>query len=148
MASGLSKKVTAIEAAIALVAHFSDRLRYLQPTLAALLNSACGQSMLQPCSYLAPCREALRQGEAFPSAWQKAVRQCPGALGVEQAAVLETLGDVLGATDLDSQLTALAWVREQLEHHLLSARQDREKYHKMYSTLGVLCGIAIAIILL
>ena len=148
MASGLSKKVLEIEAAIALLGHFHDRLRYLSPTMTGLIESACAAEGTGNIPYLTGCRERMGRGLPFPDSWKAAVAAHPGALGREETGLLAALGDVLGATDLESQLAAVAYTRQQLELRLDIARQYRDRHHKLYGTLGVLTGIAIVIILI
>lgn len=104
-------------------------------------------SQLADQTYLTDCRDRMRRGEDFPSSWRGAVENCANVFGKEETRLLSALGDVLGATDLDSQLTALSYTKEQLEHRLGLARQDKQKHGKLYSTLGVLIGLAIVIIL-
>lgn len=148
MASGLSKRVRAIECAVVLLDHFHDRLRYLQPTMNRLVESACSLGQLAEAGYLTGCRDAMRRGEPFPRSWREGLKRWPGALGKEETELMEALADTLGVTDLDRQLTALCYTRERLEHRLETARLEREKHHKLYGALGVLAGLAIAIILI
>lgn len=148
MASGLLARVTAIDRAIVLVGYLHDRLRYLQPAMSPLIESACASPELAKLPYLADCRDRMRRAECFPTAWRAAVRGRPGALKAEEARVLESLADVLGATDLESQLTALDYTREQLRRCHIEAGRNREKYQKLYGTLGVLAGLAVGIILI
>lgn len=137
--------MSAIEQAVALTAHLADQLRYLQPTTAELLRSASGRV---PAQYLEPCRALLREGKPFPQAWRTALRQSPGALKKADVELLLPLGETLGSTAMESQLSALEYTREKLEHTLLLARRDREKYHRLYGTLGALAGVMAAILIL
>lgn len=148
MASGLSARVLAIESAVQLLHDLHDRLYHLRPTMGELIEAAAKRETFAGLDYLAECRDRMRRGEPFPAAWKNALAQRPGALPDEEAALLAALADVLGATDLDSQLTALDCTREQLEHRLMLAREQRQKNHKLYGTLGVLAGVAVAIILI
>lgn len=147
MASGLSKRVAAIETAIALLGYFSDRLRYLRPTMSALVGAAGDTAGLREAAYLAGCGERMARGEPFPEAWRAALEEQPGALGEGERELLRNLADILGAADLDSQLAALAYAERQMEHRLGLARANREKHQKLYGTLGVLGGLAVAIML-
>lgn len=147
MASGLSKRVSGIETALVLIGHLHDRLRYLQPPLTELLESALALEQLREAAYLAPCLDSMGRGVPFPTSWRTAVESHCGALGREEAELLAALGDILGSTDLDSQLASLTYTRQSLEHRLELARQFSQKHQKLYGTLGVLAGIAIVIIM-
>lgn len=130
-----------------LLDHLHDRLRYLQPTLRSLLDSACGLSRLADTPYISRCRDALEEGENFPLCWRRETEAYSKVIGKEEAELLAALSDVLGAADLDSQLSSLTYTHTQLEHYLELARQNRARYQKLYSTLGILVGLALAIIL-
>jgi stage III sporulation protein AB len=148
MASGLTARVRGIEAALALLVFLRDRLRYLQHTVRDLIEAACGQPSLEQNRFLVPCRDALRRGESFPSAWQAALAAAPGPLGNEELALLSGLGASLGATDLSGQLDFLDHTRARLDSLHAAALSRRDKHQSLYSTLGVLSGVGIAIVLL
>lgn len=148
MASGLSARASAIDTAVVLTGWLADRLRYLQPSMSSLIESAGSSPELGKLPYIAACRAQMRRGESFPVAWRSAVEKHPGALKSEEIRLLSSLADVLGATDLESQLTALDYTREQLRRCYAQACSDRDKHQKLYGTLGVLAGIGIAIILI
>lgn len=148
MASGLSTRTAAIESAVQLLQDLHDRLLHLRPTMGELIEAAARREAFAGLGYLTACRDRMRRGEPFPTAWKKSIQQFPGALPTEETAMLSMLSDVLGATDLDSQLTALDCTREQLAHRLLLAREQQQKNHKLYGILGVFTGIAVAIILI
>lgn len=146
MSSGLREKVSEIEACIALIDHLYDRLRYLQPTVMALLRSSMAIEQTGKLAFLGLAQEYTYQGTAFPAAWKAAVKSKPGRLGIEECELISSLGDILGGADLESQLGALSYARAQMEVRLETARTAKEKNGKLYSTLGVLCGAALAII--
>lgn len=148
MASGLSRKVREIETAVQLLAHLYDRMKWFQPTMNSLVETAGELPTFRELLYLVACRRGMGLGESFPAAWRAALEQEHGALGGEETAILLGLGDILGATDLEGQLAALAFARREMELRLETARADRSRYQKLYSTLGVLAGLAFAIILL
>lgn len=131
-----------------LLNHFHDRLQYLQPTVWALVDSAGSVEQLRRIDWLSECHRAMEDGIPFPQAWRGALTRDCGALGEEEAALLAALADTLGATDLQSQLTALAYTRSQLEGRLALAREYREKHRRLYNALGALSGAAVMIILL
>jgi len=146
MASGLSKRVGAIENSISLLGMLCDRLRFLQPSMNQLIGAMASMEQFSATGYLVRCRDLLREGHPFPESWQRAVHESTPEIGKAQAAILLPLGEVLGSTDLDSQLAALGHARALLENRLADARSYRDRHAKMYQSLGVLCGLAIAIL--
>lgn len=147
MASSLSRRVRMIEGSIALLNHLYERLKYLQPTIFSLMEGAAKLGQFESCPYLNDCCAHMRQGESFSASWKQAVQASADLLGKDEAALLGALGDTLGCTDLDSQLTAIAYTRELLEAKLTAARDYQCTHSKLYRTLGLLTGVGIAIIL-
>lgn len=147
MASGLSKRVSAIEQNIALLLFFHDQLRYFQLPVDELLEASARLEQFRSMAYLTDCLEAIAQGGSFSASWADALQSQQMTLGGRETEILASLGEVLGATDLDSQLSTLAYTREQLNLCLHSAREKCAKLQKMYGALGVLTGIAIVIVL-
>lgn len=137
-----------IESAIRLMNYLIDRLRYLQPTVAGLVASASEAPGLEGAPYVRECRRRMEQGAGFPESWRRSVSSHEGTLGKEGTAILESLSEILGASDLESQLTALDYARERLRRCLEQARTRKEQRQKLYCALGVLVGAGAAVILI
>jgi len=90
----------------------------------------------------------MRGGHPFSVSWPKALDECVHQLGREEAVILASLGDVLGRSDLESQLSALALTREQFEQRVGAAREKVITQGKLYRSMGILGGAAAAIILI
>ena len=148
IAAGASAKVSASETCIQLLSHMSDRLKYLQPSMTSLLQSLCGIKSFEKLAFLQRCRGYMTQGMSFPESWHKAVLESREYIGVEEAEIVAGLCEVLGCTDLDSQLSGISYAKELLCTKLEEARERRDKYAKLYRSIGALAGIAVAIILI
>ena len=146
MASNLSRRVRRIENSISLLGMLYDRLRYLQPPMLGLIAALAGLEQFAGTVYLQRCRGAMSEGQPFPAAWRQGVEADRDAVGAGHAQVLLPLGEVLGSVDLESQLTALRHAVSMLESELEQAREHREKYGRLYRSMGVLCGLAVAIV--
>lgn len=70
------------------------------------------------------------------------------SLKKEELDVLEDFGGGLGGSDRVEQLKNLHMVQEQLRVIESNAENDRNKYERMYKTLGVLAGAALVLILI
>ena len=147
MSSMLSQKVSALEDCISLMGFFAERLRFLRPSTASLIESASEMDQFSRLNFLTYCSGEMRRGVAFPVAWRLALAKNPGSIGA-QIELIEPLADTLGSTGLDNQLSSLSFTRTLLEERLSAARDHRDKSSKMYRSMGILCGIALAIILL
>lgn len=69
-------------------------------------------------------------------------------LTFEDERILIDFGFSLGRTDIEGQLKSIELTIEKLKGQLFYAKEARDKYSKMYQTMGTMGGIAIAIILI
>lgn len=81
-------------------------------------------------------------------AWVQALEETKYNLNKEDISVIKNLGRMLGQTDLEGQISEIEVVNEFLTSQLENAKEERRKNEKMYRTLGLVCGLTIAIILI
>ena len=148
MASKLWDRVRRLEECDALLGEMIHRMRYLTPTTGALIGSLCGQERFGQLTFLHRCRALLLEGDTVEQAWRTALKEEEKTLGREGYELLAGLADVLGRTDLESQLDALAGVRNLLADRCAGLREQAEKKSGLYRTMGVLCGAALVILLI
>lgn len=91
-----------------------------------------------------------RSGDTASEAWEKALNSWKGQLHItaEDAQILLTFGKVLGVSDRESQQRYFQIIQSQLRNQERKAEEACLKYRNMYRNLGVLSGLALAIILL
>ena len=77
-------------------------------------------------------------------AWKNALEESKTNLKEEDIKVLKNLSKLLGKTDIDGQLSEIELIEEQITN----AEEEQKKNEKLYKSLGILAGIAIAIILI
>lgn len=82
-------------------------------------------------------------------AWNNAINNNINktSLNEEDTEILRNLGNSLGTSDNDGQIKNIRFVLKQLEVQLSKAEADRIKYQSMYRKLGILGGIALAVML-
>lgn len=99
-------------------------------------------------TFLKECLRQLQGGVLFPDAWKAGVRGFRGSLTDRDKEILESVSDILGSSDYESQLNALELNITLLEENLKEALAEKNTGGKLYRTLGVLIGIGAAIFLL
>ena len=62
--------------------------------------------------------------------------------------VLKTLGKMLGNTDVEGQVSQIELTEEFLIKEIKEAEEEKRKNTKLYKTLGVTAGLAVAVILI
>lgn len=81
-------------------------------------------------------------------AWANSFSDVQNNFVEEDVVTLKNLGRLLGQTDIEGQISEIEVVVQFLETQLENARQEKIKNEKMYRTLGIVCGLTIAIILI
>ena len=81
-------------------------------------------------------------------AWSEAILEQRFFLNLtdEDISLIEPLGNMLGKTDIEGQMSEINQFKSILETQIKKAQQERNKNEKMYKSLGTIFGLAIAII--
>jgi stage III sporulation protein AB len=138
--------VALLEETIRLYRYLRDRLKYLRPSVPALIDAAAGTEDFKSLAFLAACDARMKAGEGFAESWRVSVEEQERELGGPVAQAIAGLGQVLGASDLESQLAAMDYGISLLEARLAAAREHAAARGKLYGTLGVLAGFGVAIL--
>ena len=81
-------------------------------------------------------------------AWNKAIDTDILHINLEDKNVLKNLSKLLGATDLEGQLSQIEMTSNFLDEQIKKAEKEREKNESMYRKLGMIIGLGIVIILI
>lgn len=92
----------------------------------------------------------LRQPAAvpFPQRWRGAVEQQQWELTNQETQLVLSLGETLGAYDLQSQQQALDALEARVQRQLQLAGEERDSRSRLYNTLGILLGLMLCLVLL
>lgn len=140
----LDRNVRRIRLLRQLVTAMMTELRSNLPLIADLLRTLAAQPAFRQLGFL---QTAAARASAFPQCWETALAQ-DDTLSPEEIAVLETVGQTLGSTALEGQLSALELCLERLavlqEDAVLRARSKG----RLYRSLGLLGAVFLAILLI
>ena len=83
-------------------------------------------------------------------AWEKALENSKNDnyLSTEDIIALKSLGKMLGNTDIEGQVSQIELSENLLDEKIAEAQEAKKKNTKLYKTLGISTGLAIAIILI
>lgn len=81
------------------------------------------------------------------TSWKEAVR-CENSFTIEDIEIIETIGKLLGKTDLEGQVSEINLGLNLVEKQIETAENEKNKNVKLYKTMGIVCGIGICIILI
>lgn len=94
-------------------------------------------------------RESSLGQVSFSQVWNDAMTECGGlSLTTREKRELSSIGTILGRYDVDGQLSALGALHHRMEQLYDEAVRERENKGRVYSTLGVVTGLGLVILLL
>ncbi len=146
--ASLSKRVRELEAFLSALSLISTEIRYFaSPTddIIAKLDSANEYKQLRVFGI---CRKKLENTRDFGKAWVDALDESKSYLSLDNGdyEALKWFGSLFGTTDTDGQLANCERYCGLLQQRITSAREDKSKRGKMYTSLGVLAGVFFAVI--
>lgn len=143
-AGRLEHRVKVLQTLIQLTDSIMTELQSRLPFIAEMLPELAGRTAFSGLRFL---QDAAANAGQFPESWNDAVTRDP-ALSDESKAVMITVGQTLGSTTLDGQISAL----HLCEKRLSALHADTAEYAKQKGALcrsfGFLGGIFLVILLL
>ena len=94
------------------------------------------------------CSEKLKD-MSLENAWKRAIDEEIYYLNMknEDFDVIETLGNTLGKTDINGQMSELNQFKERLNIQIKQAEDEKRKNSKMFKSLGTIVGLVIVVLL-
>lgn len=143
---GLTARVRVLEEVIRLYRYLRDRLKYLRPSVSALIEAAAESGEFEALKFLPACNARMKSGLGFSESWRLSVAEEAPALGRDALPAVQSLAGVIGASDIDSQLSAIDYGISVLEDRLEQARQKAAGKSRLYGTLGLLAGLGVSVL--
>lgn len=143
-------RVRVIREALLLISAAETGIRFAHLTVDRLLRELERNSGFTYLDFMSDCRHLMEQGEAFASAWRKSIEQrgelC-SLLG-EAKEYVAALGEDIGATDVEGQLSSCDYLKKLLTAELERREEKNRKSSKLFPALGVMLGISAAIMMI
>lgn len=142
------RRISQLETSQNLVMELLSQLEYTLRPAEELVRELAREERFSDLPYLRTFSEA-KSAEflPFPQQWRQAVRAYPGELHQEEQNMVEQIGDVLGAYDLQAQLEQLRCLAHQMGQVIQKLQEQEEQNRTLCTSLGPLAGIALAILL-
>lgn len=139
----LKKRLELLEELSSMLCGFEIAMRCTAPPLDELFSEASG-------TFADMVRNHRLNAPDIRAAWEKAcveLRSLPCCKD-EEAALLSELGASLGKSDAAGQLSLIALYRERTALLAKSAAAEAAQKGKLFRSLGMLCGIGAAIMII
>lgn len=119
-------------------------LKHKLPLIPDLLRTLAAEQDFKCLRFL---QAAAQNAESFPECWSEAVEQ-DSSLPENVRSILQTVGNTLGSTALEGQLTALELCAEQLKTMQDAMAEQVGQRGRLYQSFGVLGGMFLVILFL
>ena len=145
----LSKRVRELESFLSALSLISTEIRYFASPTDVIISKLAFANEYVKLRVFEFCKANLEQTRDFTSAWGGAIDKAKPFLSLDKDDIeaLTGFGGTFGTTDTQGQLANCERYSELLRQRLESAREDKTKRGRMYSSLGVLAGVFFALIL-
>lgn len=90
----------------------------------------------------------LMNKKSAGSAWKESLESTKTNFKYDDINALKTLGNLLGKTDSDGQISQIVLVNNMLDTQIEDAEIEKKKYVKMYKTLGITIGLGLVVVLI
>lgn len=149
--SSLEKqRVGALKNILTMLSFAETQLRYLHITVAELMKNLSESAAVSGLEFIGRCSGMLENGVPFSLAWKNSIEE-DGELKrllPETYESLISLGDEIGSTDLEGQLSSCGYYK-QIFAAALSEREEKcRRSSKLCPPLGLLLGITVAIMII
>jgi stage III sporulation protein AB len=123
-------------------------LKYKNSTLREIFITLSEDSRLRELTFIHKTLEYMGE-ENFADSYKKAVSEFTAlGLAARDREIIDGVGQILGVADADSQIAGLAVYKSELETAFDTAREEYSKKSKLFTSLGLLAGVFIVIILI
>lgn len=133
-------------AALLFVRELAVRIRYTNSKIGDVLKEASLNPAYQKLLFITDCASVSENAD-YHKIWSDGVKKQP-FLNQRDKELLFALGERLGETDTDGQLSFLELTEAMLAAQREEAKEDYVKKSRMYRSVGLLCGLALGITVL
>lgn len=142
----LKEREKIMSSVLLLTKELSVQIRYTNAEIGQILSMAAQKNEYKDLLFIEECRN-LDEMDNFHLLWREGVKKQP-FLAEKDRELLNSLGDSLGQTDTEGQLSFLEMYQELIKKRLEQAAKDYSDKGRMYRSVGLLCGLAAGIMIL
>ena len=144
------QRVKILKDIITMLSLAETQLRYLHITVAELMKNLGESAAISDLKFIGRCSKMLENGAAFSIAWKNSIEE-DGELKKlipETYKSLVLLGDEIGSTDLEGQLSSCGYYKQMFTAALTECEEKCKRNSKLCPSLGILLGISAAIMII
>lgn len=142
----LKEREKTMSSVLLLIKELTVQIRYTNTEIGDILIAAAKNEEFNGLYFVCECNKLEEKGN-FHLLWKEGVKKQP-FLEAKDRELLYSLGDSLGQTDTEGQLSFLEMYEEMIKKNLEQAARDYAEKGRMYRSVGLLCGLATGIMVL
>lgn len=146
MSLKLSERVRTAELLISLSDEISSEIRFCSYTVMEITEHIYNNSNYKKLDFIAEIIEMSQTRYDMHEMWREAVIKSDILHGDEKD-IMVSMGNILGTSDTDGQISAIELHKKRLERVLENAVREYEQKGRMYRSMGVLAGAMAGIML-
>ena len=144
------QRVEILKSIITMLSVAETQLRYLHIPVAELMKNLSESSAVSDLKFIGRCSEMLENGAPFSVAWKNSIEEDSEIKKLLPATYksLALLGDEIGSTDLEGQLSSCGYFKQIFTAALSECEEKSKRNSKLCPSLGILLGISAAIMMI
>lgn len=147
MSTSLKERIKRLELIRKMLDEIATLIRYRALTVTEIINELVSNSSYGELIFLHKAKLEIAPEIPFHCAWENAVKK-DGKLLNEEKSQLISLGNFLGSSDIEGQISALTIYKDKFNMLIEKASENYASKGKLYRSLGVLSGVFVSILLI
>lgn len=144
----LMKQVKLLREIEKMFVYIKNNISYVAKPLKEIFYELAHSKEFKELDFIETCNDNLKNGEKFELAFVSGVQKSELPLRQEDKELLISFGSQLGSSDIDGEMNKLAFYQDKLKILQKEATEKRDKLAKLYTSLGIFAGLALALVLL
>ncbi|NLK70620.1 MAG: hypothetical protein GX286_04185 [Clostridiales bacterium] len=146
MSASLKERIRRLELIRKMVDEITILIRHRALTVMEIIDELTANSSYAELTFLHKAKSGIIPEVSFHYAWENAVKKDNKLLNEEKTELI-SLGNFLGSSDTEGQISALTIYKDKFNSLIEYANEIYDKKGKLYRSLGVLSGVFVAILL-
>lgn len=145
----IKERVKTLEKFRLMLKLMQTEIEYVNMPTYEMLKNASERQELSDLFFINDCLMLIDSGNPFDLSWSQSIQKTkPPELENDDIQLILSFGKSLGTTDRDGQLSLCGMYEELIVKKAQEAQAKAKSHAALYSKLGIICGVALAIILI
>ena len=144
----IRKRVVLLEKTKLMIEEIKLQIKFLNLPVYDILKNLSEKDHLKTLKFVEESCKLIDKSVDFHIAWQETLKRTSLPYKREEMDKLLHIGLNLGTSDSENQLSMLSLNSEYFDEYIRKAKLEEKKYGKLSTTLGILSGCSVFILLI